>query len=78
MPQLNDQERRAWLRLSRTEQVGPVTFHNLIARFGSASAALENLPRMAARVVGAWAWKPLLAPRWALSPPLVPCGLTPA
>jgi len=49
MPQLNDQERRAWLRLSRTEQVGPVTFHNLIARFGSASAALENLPRMAAR-----------------------------
>jgi len=49
MPQLSDQERRAWLRLSRTEQVGPVTFHNLIARFGSASAALENLPRMAAR-----------------------------
>lgn len=49
MPQLNDQERRAWLSLSRTEQVGPVTFHNLIARFGSAGAALENLPRMAAR-----------------------------
>jgi DNA processing protein len=49
MAQLSDQERRAWLRLSRTEQVGPVTFHNLIARFGSASAALENLPRMAAR-----------------------------
>jgi len=49
MPQLSDQERRAWLSLSRTEQVGPVTFHNLIARFGSAGAALENLPRMAAR-----------------------------
>jgi DNA processing protein len=49
MVQLSDQQRRDWLRLSRTEQVGPVTFHNLIARFGSASAALENLPRMAAR-----------------------------
>ena len=49
MTQLSDQERRAWLRLSRTEQVGPVTFHSLIARFGSAGAALEGLPRMAAR-----------------------------
>lgn len=49
MAQLTDAERRAWLRLSRTEHVGPVTFHNLIARFGSASAALDNLPRMASR-----------------------------
>ncbi|MDB5735742.1 MAG: dprA [Alphaproteobacteria bacterium] len=47
--QLSDSERRAWLRLSRTENVGPVTFQNLIARFGSASAALEELPRMAKR-----------------------------
>ncbi len=47
--QLSDSERRAWLRLSRTEHVGPVTFHALIARFGSASAALEELPRMAKR-----------------------------
>jgi DNA processing protein len=47
--QLPDQERCAWLRLSRTEHVGPVTFHNLIARFGSASAALDSLPRMASR-----------------------------
>ncbi|HEY0266984.1 MAG TPA: DNA-processing protein DprA [Rhizomicrobium sp.] len=49
MPQLTDSERQAWLRLSRTEQVGPVTFHALIARFGSASAALDELPRMAKR-----------------------------
>ncbi len=49
MAQLTEGERRAWLRLSRTEHVGPVTFHNLIARFGSASSALENLPRMASR-----------------------------
>ena len=37
---MQDNERRAWLRLARTENVGPVTFRNLIARFGSASAAL--------------------------------------
>jgi DNA processing protein len=46
---MHDHERRAWLRLARTENVGPVTFRNLIARFGSATAALEELPRLAAR-----------------------------
>jgi DNA processing protein len=46
---LSDSERRAWLRLARTEHVGPVTFQSLIARFGSASAALEELPRLAQR-----------------------------
>ena len=47
--QLTDTERRDWLRLSRTERIGPVTFHNLIARFGSAGAALDALPDMAKR-----------------------------
>src|SRR5258708_27307565 len=46
---MQDSERHAWLRLARTENVGPVTFRNLIARFGSATTALEELPRMAAR-----------------------------
>ena len=46
---LNDSERRAWLRLARTENVGPVTFAGLIARFGSAAAALAEVPRLAAR-----------------------------
>ncbi len=46
---MQDSERRAWLRLARTENVGPVTFRNLIARFGSAAAALEELPRLARR-----------------------------
>ena len=46
---MQDNERRAWLRLARTENVGPVTFRNLIARFGTASATLEELPRLAAR-----------------------------
>ena len=39
----------AWLRLARTEHVGPVTFASLIARFGSARAALTELPRLARR-----------------------------
>lgn len=47
--QLSDLERRAWLRLARSENVGPVTFRNLVARFGSASAALQELPRLAQR-----------------------------
>ncbi len=46
---MQDNERRAWLKLARTENVGPVTFRNLIARFGNASAALDALPRLASR-----------------------------
>ncbi len=39
----------ARLRLIRSEQIGPVTFHHLIARFASAEAALEAIPDLAAR-----------------------------
>lgn len=39
----------AWLRLRRTDHVGPVTFRQLINHFGSAEAALDALPDMAAR-----------------------------
>jgi len=46
---LNDNERRAWLRLARTQNVGPVTFAALLRRFGSASAALSEVPRLAQR-----------------------------
>jgi len=46
---LSDAERRAWLRLARTQNVGPVTFAQLIARFGSASAALKEVPRLVKR-----------------------------
>ncbi|MEP3112766.1 DNA-processing protein DprA [Nisaea sp.] len=42
-------ERLARLRLIRTENVGPVTFQHLLARFGSARAALEQLPDLARR-----------------------------
>lgn len=37
------------LRLLRTPNVGPVTYRQLIARFGTAAAALEALPNLAAR-----------------------------
>ncbi len=46
---LADSERRAWLRLARVQNVGPVTFAALIARFHSAQAALDALPRLARR-----------------------------
>lgn len=36
----------AWTRLARTPRIGPLTFHRLIARFRTASAALEALPRV--------------------------------
>jgi DNA processing protein len=46
---LSDDARRAWLRLARTENVGPVTFDQLIVRFGTAARALEGLPGLARR-----------------------------
>ncbi len=46
---LSDSERGAWLRLARTQNVGPTTFSHLIARFGSATAALAELPRLSKR-----------------------------
>jgi DNA processing protein len=46
---LTDTERLDWLRLSRSENVGTVTFHQLIARFGGAGAALQALPELARR-----------------------------
>lgn len=42
-------ERRDWLRLIRSENVGPITFYQLLRRFGSASKAIEALPHLARR-----------------------------
>lgn len=39
----------ARLRLIRTPRIGPVTYAQLIARFGNAAAAIEALPMLAAR-----------------------------
>ncbi len=44
-----DAESLARLRLARTERVGPITFSQLVRRFGSAEVALEALPELAAR-----------------------------
>ncbi|APH72209.1 DNA-processing protein DprA [Aquibium oceanicum] len=41
---LNDRQRLNWLRLIRTDNVGPATFRDLVNRFGSAEAALARLP----------------------------------
>jgi DNA processing protein len=49
MSALSDREKHDWLRLARTQNVGPVTFATLIARFGSAAAALAAVPRLAQR-----------------------------
>lgn len=49
----------ARLRLIRSDQIGPVTYFQLIARFGSAQAALDAIPDLAARGGGR---APKLAP----------------
>ncbi|ACK52739.1 DNA protecting protein DprA [Methylocella silvestris BL2] len=45
---LTPQERFAFLRLYRSETIGPRTFVALLARYGSAQAALEALPGVVA------------------------------
>ncbi|PWE52834.1 DNA-protecting protein DprA [Metarhizobium album] len=46
---LTDKQRIAWLRLIRTEKVGPATFRDLINHCGSAELALEMLPDLSRR-----------------------------
>ncbi|MBN9314317.1 MAG: DNA-processing protein DprA [Devosia sp.] len=48
--ELTPSQRTAWLRLIRTDNVGPQTFRQLINREGSAEAALEALPGLLRRV----------------------------
>ena len=43
---LSDRQRLNWLRLIRTDNVGPATFRDLVNRFGSAEAALARLPEL--------------------------------
>ncbi|MSO71438.1 MAG: DNA-protecting protein DprA [Alphaproteobacteria bacterium] len=49
MAGLSNQERIDRLRLIRTENVGPITFAQLLRRFGTASEALKALPLLARR-----------------------------
>jgi predicted Rossmann fold nucleotide-binding protein DprA/Smf involved in DNA uptake len=47
--QLTDEQRIDWLRLIRSDNVGPRTFRALINHFGGARAALAALPGLARR-----------------------------
>ena len=46
---LSEAQRRDWLRLLRSENVGPATFRQLVNRFGSAAEALRSLPDLSRR-----------------------------
>jgi DNA processing protein len=47
--QLTDEQRLDWLRLIRSQNIGPRTFRALINHFGGARAALDALPSLARR-----------------------------
>ncbi len=46
---LSMQEKRDRLRLIRSENVGPITYHRLVERYGGARQALEALPDLSRR-----------------------------
>lgn len=46
---LSERQRIAWLRLIRSDNVGPVTFRDLINNFGSAENALSMIPELSRR-----------------------------
>ncbi len=56
---VSEQERLEWLRLFRTDNIGPITFYQLIQRYGSAHEALKALPELSRR---GGRKKPLTAP----------------
>lgn len=45
--ELSDDQRVSWLRLIRSQNVGPATFRDLISHYGTADRALEALPELA-------------------------------
>ena len=47
--QLSEADILAYIRLSRTEKLGPVTFRRLMNLYGEPHAALSALPELAAR-----------------------------
>ena len=48
-PHLTEAQRIDWLRLIRSDRVGPHTFRSLVNHFGSARSALARLPDLARR-----------------------------
>ena len=59
--EFSDEQRLNWLRLYRSQNVGPMIFRDLISHFGTAEAALEALPDLARR--GGAASKIRICPR---------------
>ncbi|HXV31482.1 MAG TPA: DNA-processing protein DprA [Sinorhizobium sp.] len=54
---LTERQKIAWLRLIRSDNVGPATFRDLVNHFGSAEAALEALPELSRRGGGGRAFR---------------------
>ena len=52
MTSVSDAERLAWLRLYRSERIGPVTFRQLLNRYETADRALDAIPELARRAGG--------------------------
>ena len=48
LPPTTEDDRITWLRLLRSRRVGIATFYRLLAEYGSAGAALDALPKVAA------------------------------
>lgn len=46
---LTDEQKLSWLQLYRSQNVGPVTFRDLISHFGTAATALQAIPDLAAK-----------------------------
>ena len=49
MSALTDEQRLDWLRLIRSDNVGPRTFAWLLQRYGDARSAIEALPELSRR-----------------------------
>jgi len=62
-PRVDREDRIARLRLMRTPTLGPVTYAQLLARFGTAAAALDAIPDLARRGGGR---PPMVPPRAAI------------
>jgi len=46
----NEAERINWIKLARSENIGPITFFRLLEIFGSAELAIEKMPEFIAQV----------------------------
>ncbi|MEM1365232.1 MAG: DNA-processing protein DprA [Pseudomonadota bacterium] len=52
LPDLSYEQKLAWLQLIRSDGVGPITFRDLLNFCGSAEAAVDRLPEIAAKTPG--------------------------